>query len=94
MCKEREQTKKNSKSSILISSDYFKQYCCSDHIIKIFKVFEEIKNDPEVAVEETIAIDVRNYLMMTLCFTNCLGASNLINVTLYNDVLNAKEHEK
>ena len=44
LCKEREQTKKNSKSSILLSSNYFKQYCCSDDTIKIFKVFEEIKN--------------------------------------------------
>ena len=31
---------------------------------------------------------------MTLCLTNCLGASDLINITLYNDVLNAKEDEK
>ena len=38
--KEREQTKKNSKSSVLISSNYFKQYCCSAHIIKIFKVIK------------------------------------------------------
>lgn len=31
--------------------------------------------------------------MMNLCFTSCLRASNLSNITLH-DVLNAKEHEE
>ena len=43
--------------------------------------------------DQTTGIDIRDYLIMTLFFTNCLLVSNLINITLH-DVLDAKHKKK
>ena len=93
LCKEREQTMKKFKSSIFISSNMMKEYGCSEHILKICKVIKEIQNDPKVFVDETTARDIRNYLMLLMCYTNCLRASNVVSITVH-DVLEAKKHEE
>ena len=40
-----------------------------------------------------MAIDVRDYLMLTLCVTNCLRSSNLMNITIHH-FEQAKKHEE
>ena len=40
-----------------------------------------------------MAIDFRDCLMLTLCVTNCLRSSNLMNVTIH-DFEQAKKHEE
>ena len=93
LCKERMQRLKEFKSSILINSQNFKDYGCSEHVIELCKFIKELENDRKVFVPLTKAIDVRDYLMMILCFTNCLRSSNLMNVMVY-DFENAKKHEE
>ena len=94
LCKEREQTMKKFKSSIFISSNLFKEHIiCSEHIMNICKVIKEIQNDPKVFVDETTARDIRNYLMLLMCYTNCLRASHVVSITVH-DVLEAKKHEE
>ena len=93
LCKEREQIMKKFKSSIFISSNMLKEYGCSEHILNICKVIKEIQNDPKVFVDEGTARDIRNYLMLLICYTNCLRASNVVSITVH-DVLETKKHEE
>ena len=94
LCKEREHTMKKFKSSIFISSNLFKEHIiCSEHIMNICKVIKEIPNDPKVFVDETTARDIRNYLMLLMCYKNRLRASNVVSITVH-DVLEAKKHEE
>ena len=74
---------KKFKSSILITSYFFKHYSCSEYIIKLCKQIQDIQNDPEIYNDKTTAMNVRDYVMMTLTFTNCLRASNIININLH-----------
>ena len=59
----------------------------------MWKFIEELENDPDIYVLLTKATDVRDYLMMNLCTTNCLRSSNLANITLYNFEY-AEKHEE
>ena len=52
---------------------------------------KKIENDPTIFVSVAKAIDIRDYLMLNLCVTNCLRSSNLINITL-DDFNKAKKH--
>ena len=93
MCKEREHTMKKFKSSILIFSKYVKEYGCSEHITNICIVIQKIQNDLKVFIDLATARDIRNYLMMKMCYTKCLRAINVVNITAH-DVLEAKKHEE
>ena len=62
---------KEFKSSKLINSQHFKDYGCSEHVMELCKFIKELENDREIFVPLTKAIDIRDYLMMILCFTNC-----------------------
>ena len=89
LIKEREQTIKEFKSNVLLNSSDIRKYGDSNHLIKVTKLFESLGNNGE---EQHISLydatDLRNYLMVVLALVNCLRASNLINITLY-DVENA-----
>ena len=93
LCKEREQIMKKFKSSILITSDSFKDFGCSEYLIILCKQIQDIQNDPKTDIDKTTAMDVSDYVMMILTFTNCLRSSNIVNINLH-EKLNAKEHEE
>ena len=90
LCQERLQRLKEFKSSILINTECFKLYGCSDYI-KLSKFLKDLEEDPKMPLP--MAIDVRDCLMLTLCVTNCLRSSNLMNVTIH-DFEQAKKHEE
>ena len=92
LCKESEQIMKKFKSSIFISSNMLKEYGCSEHILNICKLIKEIQNDPKVFVHEATARDIRNYLMLLICYTNFLHASNVVSITVH-DVLEKQDKE-
>ena len=54
---------------------------------------KKTQDHPKVFVDQTTARDIRNYLMMTMCYTNCLCASNVVRITVH-DVLEAKKHKE
>ena len=84
LCEERTQLIKSFKKSVLISVSKFQQYGCSIHVILVCQKFKEIVDDPDTFSTFQDAIDMRNYLMVTICIVNCLRASNLMNMTIYD----------
>ena len=84
LCVERTQTIKSFKKSILISVSEFQQYGSSEQVILVCQKFNEIFDDPETFVSFQDAIDMRNYLIVTICIVNCLRASNLMYMTIFD----------
>ena len=93
LCEERTQEIKRFKSSVLISTNEFQQYGCSDHVIHVCKQLQEVLDDPETFISFHEAIDIRNYLMLNICIVNCLRASNLINMTIHDFQQAKKDNE-
>ena len=84
LCDELTQQIKSFKKSILISTNEFQDYGCYNHAISICKKLKEINDDPDTFVSFQETIDMKNYLMVTICMVNCLRASNLMNMTIYD----------
>lgn len=78
---------------LLISTNEFQQYGCSDHVIHVCKQLQEVMDDPETFISFHEAIDIRNYLMLNICIVNCLRASNLINMTIHDFQQAKKDNE-
>ena len=84
LCDELTQQIKSFKKSILISTNEFQDYGCYNHAISICKKLKEINDDPDTFVSFQETIDMKNYLMVTICMVNCLRASNLMHMTIYD----------
>ena len=83
LCKEREQIIKEFKSSILIHFDAFKTYGDSEHVQNLTKLLKDLENEGEKKyLSSSDIVDIREYLMLTLAYINCLRCSNLMNITL------------
>lgn len=74
LCDEFTQQIKSFKKSVLISTNEFQDYGCSNHAISVCKKLKEINDDPDTFVSFQETIDMRNYLMVTICMVNCLRA--------------------
>ena len=83
LCEECTQLIKSFKRSVLISVSEF-QHGCSIHVILVCQKFKDIVDDPDTFVTFQDAIDMRNYLLVTICIVNCLRVSNLMNMTIYD----------
>ena len=89
LLKERAQIIKDFKSNILLNSKEIRRYGDSQHLIECTKIFQQLKQNGEIEfISMYQATDLRNYLMAVLALVNCLRASNLMYITLY-DVDNA-----
>ena len=84
LCEECTQIIKSFKKSILISVSEFQQYGSSEHVILVCQKFNEIFDDPDTFVSFQDAIDMRNYLMVTIYIVNCIRASNLMHMTIFD----------
>ena len=89
LLQEKEQTIKEFKSNILLNSREIRKYGDSQHLIECTNIFQKLKENGESEFISTYqATDLRNYFMAVLALVNCLRASNLMYITLY-DVDNA-----
>ena len=52
--------------------------------ISVWKKLREIYEEPDSFVSFQDAIEIRNYLMTTICIVNCLRALNLMNMTVHD----------
>ena len=75
LIKEREQIVKQFKLSILINFKDFKSYGDSEHVQKLTKLLGR-------RTRKKIFVNIRDYLMLTLAYINCLRCSNLMNITV------------
>ena len=57
------------------------------------KFLKGLEEGPKMYVSLPMAIDVRDYLMLTLCVTNCLRSSSLMNVNIH-DFEQPKNHQE
>ena len=83
LCEECTQIIKSFKKSVLISVSEFQQYGSSKHVILVCQKFKEIVDDPDTFTTFQDAINMRKYLMVTICIVNCLRTSNLMNMTIF-----------
>ena len=91
---EREQNIKEFKSNILINPSDFQKYGESEFVKNIFDLMNLIdKEGEEAKLNIQDAIDVRDYLTLTMAFINVLKASNLINVSS-KEINSVKKHEE
>ena len=79
----------------LITTDQFKKYGNAKHVKDIN---EKLKNDLDlgndiIKINKQLAIDIRDYLMVSLTYFNCLRASNLMNISL-EDVQKIEKHDE
>ena len=84
LCEECTQIIKSFKKSVLISVSEFQQYGSSKHVILVCQKFKEIVDDPDTFTTFQDAINMRKYLMVTICIVNCLRTSNLMNMTIFD----------
>ena len=92
---QREKVVSKLKYQNLITMDQFKKYGNSKHVKDIN---EKLKNDLDlgndiIKINKQLAIDIRDYLMVSLMYFNCLRASNLMNISL-DDVEKIEKHDE
>ena len=92
---QREKVVSKLKYQNLITTDQFKKYGNSKHVKDIN---EKLKNDLDlgnniIKINKQLAIDIRDYLMVSLTYFNCLRASNLMNISL-DDVEKIEKHDE
>lgn len=82
-------------SSILISTEDFRQYGASEHVENLNKLLLSIENKVRSSVKLSLqqTIKVRNHLMVTITYLNALRVSNLLNTSL-KEVNSAKEDKE
>ena len=74
---------KEFKSNIFMTPKIFKNYGSSDHIIELQTFLSHLEqSEGKTKVSLQMAVQVWDYIMMTLTYTNALRASNLIEMTL------------
>ena len=83
------------KSENLLTVTSFQSYGSSEHIkyINQFLKKSAAKETKGVTLTKQRAIDVRDYLMVSLSYFNCLRASNLFNISI-EDFTNIKKHDE
>ena len=80
---QREQVMSKHKSDTLIAANKFQSYGSSKHIKELNADLHSLTTSPKsVKLSKQKAIDVRDYLMVSLTYLNCLRASTLMNITL------------
>ena len=78
------------KSKIYLQPRFFKNYGSSEHVKEIHTFLEALTTAPqEIEIQFQNATHIRNYITLTLCYTNALRASIVINITL-KEVLSAQ----
>ncbi|XP_065678320.1 uncharacterized protein LOC136093608 [Hydra vulgaris] len=75
---QREFDLKNFKKLHVITPEVFLTYENSEHIVQVKKILNSTVSKP--TFQE--AIDIRDYLMVLICFWNATRSSNLINMTI------------
>ena len=74
---------KEIKSNISMTPEIFKNYGSSDHISELHTFLSYIEHSAKkTKVTQQMAVHVRDYITITLTYTNALRASNLINMAL------------
>ena len=72
----------------------FQDYGSSEHVSSINSTLvKSEKNKKDLKLTKQRAIGIRDYLMVSLTYFNCLRASNLMNISL-EDVKKIKKHEE
>ena len=91
---QREQVISKHKSDTLIAANKFQSYGNSKHIKETNQDLYSLSVSPKtVTLTRQKAIDVRDYLMVSLTYFNCLRVSNLMNITL-TGINNIKPHDE
>ena len=91
---QREQVMSKHKSDTLIAANKFQSYGSSKHIKELNADLHSLTTSPKsVKLSKQKAIDVRDYLMVSLTYFNCFRASNLMNITLA-DISRMKPHNE
>lgn len=74
---------RQNKSKIYLQLSFFKEYGSSEHIKEIHAFLESLTTKPQTTdIKLQNAIHTRDYIMLTLKYTNALRALNVINITL------------
>ena len=83
------------KSDHLLTVTDFKSYGSSDHVKEINQLLKNAHdgNLKKIKLNKQRAIDVRDHLMVSLTYFNCLRASNLMNIRLI-DVEKITKHKE
>ena len=85
------------KSEALITVKNFQDFGSSSHVKNINQTLKNMSLSRAKSVEMKISkqspIDIRDYLMVSLTYFNCLRASNLMNISL-QDVNKIAKHEE
>ena len=91
----REKIMSKIKSDTLITVENFQNFGSSEHVRKINEILKNMSTDKKgkLSVTKQTAIDIRDYLMVSLSYFNCLRASNLMNITIH-DVKKTTKHEE
>ena len=93
---QREKIVSKFKSESLITTEQFQKYGSSEHVQKINEILKYVAENSgrrKQRRSKQQSIDIRDYLMVTLMYFNCLRASNLMNISL-DDVSKIKKHEE
>ena len=91
---QREQVMSKHKSDTLIAANKFQSYGSSKHIKELNADLHSLTTNPKsVKLSKQKAIDVRDYLMVSLTYFNCFRPSNLMNITLA-DISRMKPHNE
>ncbi|XP_047134149.2 uncharacterized protein LOC124812107 [Hydra vulgaris] len=86
---QREQDLKGFKNLNVITKEIFSVYYNSKHVVNIQKLLGSASVKPTISE----AIDIRDYLMINICFWNATRSSNLMNICL-GDITNAYQNEE
>ena len=85
------------KSETLITVKNFQDFGSSNHVRSINQTLKNMSlsraKSVEMKISKQSAIDIRDYLMVSLTYFNCLRASNLMNISL-QDVNKITKHEE